>query len=127
MKKKLLIIISVLVIAFIPFSIVAQSLVEHSYTAIDYKQGVVGVKCSHCDDYYKVQFADYINTSVGDGSYDSALDVVADGVINAKDYAKLRKEYPLPTTTTTTTTTTKKTTTKPVTDKDGWNNNIIKP
>lgn len=138
MKKKILIIVSIFIIAFIPFSIMAQNGTDHSYKAIDFRNNIVGIKCDNCNDYYRTSLEGYINLNEDSSWFNSAIDVVEDGVINAKDYAKLYKEYPLPTTTSkTTTTTTKKTTTTTTkvttttlpqtTDQDGYNNGIIVP
>lgn len=139
MKKKVLIAISIFVICFLPVSLLAQNSTEHIYKAVDFRNGIVGIRCSHCDEYYRTSFEGYINIKENDEWFNDALDVVDDGVINAKDYAKLCNDYPLPTTTskTTTTSTTKRTTTsttktttslsQQTTDKDGYNNGVIAP
>lgn len=137
-KKKILIAISVFIIAFIPITIMAQTTDEHCYKVVDFRNGIVGIKCEHCGAYYRTSFEGYVNIMEGDDWYISALDVNDDGIINAKDYAKIYNEYPLPTTTTkASTSTTKKTTTttkrattslpQQTTDDDGYNNGVITP
>ena len=58
-----------------------------AYTVSDNDGTIVVFFCSECDSYYRVNFYDYINTDF------SLLDVVEDGIINAKDYAYLLKNY----------------------------------
>lgn len=62
----------------------------HSYTAIDFADGEVGVVCDNCDKYKTVKFMDYLN------GQNNLLDIVEDGIVNAKDYAKFRREFPAP-------------------------------
>ena len=50
-------------------------------------------KCVICKDEQEISFADSINAREGDGNYSALLDVTGDGIINAKDFAKLIKEY----------------------------------
>lgn len=125
--RSLIIAISVVVMMLLPIVLFASTAHTHDYTAIDFNNGYVGIKCSTCGDYYKAKFSNYINKKSGTIGYNDILDVVDDNVINAKDYAKLQGEYPAPTSTTKPTTTKSPSTTVDSTDKDGWNNNIIKP
>ncbi len=63
----------------------------HSYTEIiGFADGEVGVVCDRCDKYKTYTFMNYLNTEF------ALLDVVEDGIVNAKDYAKLRREYTTP-------------------------------
>lgn len=62
----------------------------HSYSAIDFANGEVGVVCANCDNYKTITFMDYLNQE------NPLLDIVEDGIVNAKDYAKFRREYPAP-------------------------------
>lgn len=63
----------------------------HSYTQIiGFADGVVSTVCDRCDKYKTYTFMDYLNTEF------ALLDVVEDGIVNAKDYAKLRREYTAP-------------------------------
>lgn len=60
----------------------------HEYHVITFSQGVVSYKCRYCNDVYSETFASRLN----ERNY-APLDVVADGVINAKDYAFLINHY----------------------------------
>lgn len=66
---------------------------SHTYALTDFKDDVATITCSQCGDSYTVNFKDCINKSEGSEGYCQYLDVVADGVINAKDYAKLTKMF----------------------------------
>lgn len=59
----------------------------HDYSLVDFKNGMAKIKCSRCNDEYSIAFIDYVN------SHNPILDVVEDGVINAKDYAQLKKTF----------------------------------
>lgn len=61
---------------------------EHTYRVAAFKDGVVKFKCDGCEDTIYVNFFEHIN----ERNYD-LLDVVEDGVINAKDYAYLKQHY----------------------------------
>lgn len=65
----------------------------HTYALADFKDDVATITCSQCDSSYTVNFTDCINKSEGSVGYNQYLDVVADGVINAKDYAELTKMF----------------------------------
>lgn len=63
----------------------------HSYTEIiGFADGEVSTVCDRCDKYKTYTFMDYFGTDF------ALLDVVEDGIVNAKDYAKLRREYTAP-------------------------------
>lgn len=94
--KKFFLIAVVIIILTIPIVVLAQNNNNHSYNAVDFKDGTVGIKCSHCNDYYTVNFTDYISYNSKRENYNEYLDVVKYGYINAKDYARLLKEYPEP-------------------------------
>ena len=49
------------------------------------------ISCERGDLEKQFNFADYINATTLDPRYDEDIDVVRDGVINAKDYAQLKK------------------------------------
>ena len=59
---------------------------EHSYSVAAFKAGVVTFKCTKCGGSYREVFAKHIN----ERNY-APLDVVEDGIVNAKDYAKLKR------------------------------------
>ena len=59
----------------------------HSYEAKGFDGTNATIKCKNCDSNYTIQFIDCYNTQ------NSYLDVNDDGIVNAKDYAKLLKEY----------------------------------
>ena len=60
----------------------------HEYHVVSFSQGVVSYKCRYCGDAFSEAFASRLN----ERNY-APLDVVADGVINAKDYAFLINHY----------------------------------
>ncbi|MDO4364110.1 MAG: leucine-rich repeat domain-containing protein [Clostridia bacterium] len=59
----------------------------HSYEVKSFDGDNVTIGCANCENEYSISFMDYYNKS------NSYLDVVEDGTVNAKDYAKLVKEY----------------------------------
>ncbi len=59
----------------------------HDYHLADFKNDMAKIKCSRCNDEYSIAFIDYVN------NYNPVIDVVQDGVINAKDYAQLTKMF----------------------------------
>lgn len=65
----------------------------HSYSLSDFRNGTATITCSVCANNYTVLFKDCINAKTGDSNYCEYLDVVSDGYINAKDYAKLIKMF----------------------------------
>lgn len=60
---------------------------DHHYQITDFDDGIATFICNECDDTYTEKFIDHINESY------EPLDVVEDGIINAKDYAKLIYTY----------------------------------
>ena len=68
---------------------------EHGYLLRSFNcaDGEGDIQCIICKDSYKLSFADSINAVQGDSDYSEHLDVVRDGIINAKDYAVLMREY----------------------------------
>lgn len=65
----------------------------HSYALTSFDNYVAQITCSGCQDSFTVNFKDCINKAQGEQGYYECLDVVNDGVINAKDYAQLIKNY----------------------------------
>lgn len=61
---------------------------EHAYQIVAFENGVVTFRCEVCDDAYTEDFADHLN----ERAY-APLDVVPDGIVNAKDYAYLLQHY----------------------------------
>ncbi len=59
----------------------------HSYTITDFQNGTAIFSCA-CGDGYGTLFSDYLNSRE-----DEALDVNHDGIVNAKDYAILLKQF----------------------------------
>ena len=78
---------------------------ECEYEVVAFVDGTAYCSCTICGDIETVEFMDYVN------SYYAPLDVVEDGIINAKDYAYLIKNYPSVVPTTPTETTSQKYTT----------------
>lgn len=65
----------------------------HTYSLTAFADGVATIACSGCGESYTVSFVDCINKTSDDEGYCSYLDVVSDGIINAKDYAELTKMF----------------------------------
>lgn len=59
----------------------------HSYETRSFDGENVTIGCKNCENEYSISFMDYYNKS------NAYLDVVEDGIVNAKDYAKFLKEY----------------------------------
>lgn len=59
----------------------------HDYALNGFDGVNATVKCTRCDSEYNIRFMDYYNST------NNYLDVVTDSVVNAKDYAKLAKDY----------------------------------
>ena len=68
---------------------------EHMYELVnfDISNNNAKIGCLICKDEYDLSFEDAINSKAGDNNYSEFLDVVDDGIINAKDFAKLVKEF----------------------------------
>ena len=67
---------------------------HHTLEITDFQKGIVSVDCSVCEDQKATyKFADYINIRQNEESFAPILDRNADGIINAKDYAKLKKQF----------------------------------
>ncbi len=68
---------------------------EHYYSlsSFDINKNSAKIECPICKDSYSVKFADSINKREGNKKFVKYLDVVDDGIINAKDYAALVNEY----------------------------------
>lgn len=65
----------------------------HSYSLTAFDGDIATVTCSECGDSFNLSFKEAINAKTGDSNYSQYLDVVQDGYINAKDYAKLTKMF----------------------------------
>lgn len=124
--SKILIVLSVLIISLIPAITLVQAAGFHSYKIVGYKDGIAQLKCILCEEYVTGRFMDQYNLAKSDSGYNSGFDVAKDNFINAKDYAKIQKTV-YSTESTTKPTTAPSSTTEKVTDKDGWNNEILKP
>ena len=61
---------------------------EHDYQIVSLEpNGSIILMCENCSDRITTTFAEHLNT------YYAPLDVVADGIVNAKDYAYILKHY----------------------------------
>lgn len=67
--------------------------IKHSHAVSAFQNGVATITCPKCGDSYTVVFKDCINSKSTDSNYCEYLDVVKDGWINAKDFAKLEKMF----------------------------------
>lgn len=65
----------------------------HSYALTAFDGDIATVTCSTCGNHFTLSFKAAINAESGDSNYSPYLDVVSDGYINAKDYAKLTKMF----------------------------------
>lgn len=68
----------------------------HSYALTNFENDIATITCKVCSNSYTVAFKDCINAKSTDSNYCPYLDVVQDGVINAKDYSKLLKDWKKP-------------------------------
>lgn len=66
---------------------------DHAFALTNFEDGIATVSCGKCGDSYTAAFSDSINAEKGSDNYLEFLDVVNDGCINAKDYAKLIKMF----------------------------------
>ncbi|MCH5320612.1 MAG: hypothetical protein J1E36_02535 [Eubacterium sp.] len=66
---------------------------DHSYELVNFENDVATISCPVCGDSFTVLFSDCINANEADDNYCEYIDVVTDGYINAKDYAKLIKMF----------------------------------
>ena len=64
---------------------------QHYYSLFDFdfSKNSALIQCPICRDNYSVDFCDCLNTKLGNKKYCEYLDSTGDGVINAKDYAKI--------------------------------------
>jgi len=60
---------------------------QHQYSVAAFEDGVVTFRCELCDDAYTEDFIDHVNEAY------APMDVVTDGIVNAKDYAYLLQHY----------------------------------
>lgn len=67
----------------------------HNFKVIKFNdEGIANIRCSYCGLTYSDNFIDHVNTQKGDDMFDVALDLNADGYINAKDfYLLIRNSY----------------------------------
>ena len=64
----------------------------HSFQVASFENGVVDVNCANgCGESHSYTFAEHINATNGDANYVEGIDINSDGIINAKDYARLLK------------------------------------
>ena len=68
---------------------------EHYYelSGFDFDENCADISCVICKDCYKFSFTDAINARIGSDNYNAHLDVTGDGIINAKDFAKILMLY----------------------------------
>lgn len=66
---------------------------EHIWKVTKFDKGDITIHCDDCGDEYSVQFIDVLNLTEENVDFISVLDVVKDGVLNAKDYAKLYNQF----------------------------------
>jgi hypothetical protein len=67
---------------------------NHNFEITSFKDNIITIKCADCDDKTEQYlFSDLINKKSTDSEYISAVDLNNDGIINAKDYARLLKTF----------------------------------
>lgn len=67
---------------------------NHDIQIIDFSNGIVTVECANCENMNnQYVFAELVNSRTGSSKYVEAVDINADGIINAKDYARLIKMF----------------------------------
>ncbi len=66
---------------------------EHVWTVSKFDKGDITILCTDCNDEYSFHFNDVLNLTESDMYFVPVLDVVKDGVLNAKDYAKLSNQF----------------------------------
>ncbi|MBR3737154.1 MAG: hypothetical protein IKN26_00300 [Eubacterium sp.] len=59
----------------------------------DFDKNEAKTKCLICKEEENISFTPAINARQGDNKYNELLDITKDGIINAKDYAAILKEY----------------------------------
>ncbi|MBQ7741118.1 MAG: hypothetical protein IJT65_07805 [Eubacterium sp.] len=60
----------------------------HNYQIVEFDGGIITFSCGLCGNSYTMAFSEHINDTDC-----PELDVVSDGIVNAKDYAYLMKTY----------------------------------
>lgn len=60
---------------------------EHEYQVVAFEEGVATLRCEECNAVCTEDFKNHINEDY------EPLDVVIDGIVNAKDYAYLLQHY----------------------------------
>lgn len=64
----------------------------HNMQVSSFENGVVSIICANgCGESRSYTFSDHINAKTTDTNYAEGLDINSDGIINAKDYARLLK------------------------------------
>lgn len=71
----------------------AQWEYSHNFQLVAFNHGDATIRCADCGTEQSLDFLQALNTKTGDANFAPVLDVVKDGYINAKDYAKLTKDY----------------------------------
>jgi hypothetical protein len=67
---------------------------DHDIQIVSFNDDVVTIKCANCDDKdAEYVFSKLVNAKAGTLRYVEAIDINKDGIINAKDYAKLIKMF----------------------------------
>lgn len=66
---------------------------EHIWTVTRFDNGDVTIHCDDCGDEYSFTFNDVLNLTEEDEHFVPVLDAVKDGILNAKDYAKLHNQF----------------------------------
>lgn len=67
---------------------------DHNYALSNFADGIATITCVDCgESSFTVVFEDCINAKPGDSNYSKYIDVVDDGYINAKDFAKLEQMF----------------------------------
>lgn len=67
---------------------------DHNLVITGFENGIVSVACTNCTEAdAQYVFADLVNSRTGSSKYVQIIDINSDGIINAKDYARLIKMF----------------------------------
>lgn len=66
---------------------------EHIWRVSRFNHGDLTIHCDDCGDEYSFNFSEVLNLTEEDVYFVPVLDVVKDGILNAKDYAKLTNDF----------------------------------
>lgn len=98
MKKKLLaFLLAIIAVSTVSLAVIADDSCQHKYVYNNIEKGTIYYTCIKCNDITTKSIIDvkdmWNNELLNTNDDNSFIDLVPDGIINAKDYVKLRIEY----------------------------------